>query len=118
MRLAEIPKALGFKDKAEKEVMYYNMYNDRTMDHITKMSKNELNKYIREFENNSQNTVAELQDTKNTFMSNLKKWDCRNSDGTYDLLKYSQIYCEMDCQVLKLETVSYTHLTLPTTPYV
>ena len=56
MRLADIPKSLGFKDKAVKEVMYYNMYNYRTMDHITKMSKNELNKYIREFENNSHDT--------------------------------------------------------------
>ena len=102
MRLADIPKSLGFKDKAEKEVMYYNMFNHRTMDHITKMSKNELKKYIREFEDNSQDTAAELKDKRNTFIGNLTKWDCRNDDGTYNLLKYSQIYCEMDCQVLKL----------------
>ena len=42
------------------------------VNHITKMSKNELNKYIRECENNSQNTVAELGDKRNTFMSTLK----------------------------------------------
>ena len=116
MRLADIPKSLGFKDKAEKEVMYYNMFNHRTMDHITKMSTNELNKYIREFNNNSHSPKAELEEKRNTFMSNLKKWDCQNDDGTYDLRKYSKIYCEIDCQVLKLgmETVSYTHLTLPT----
>ena len=38
MRLADIPKSLGFKDIAEKEVMYYILFNHRTMDHITKMS--------------------------------------------------------------------------------
>ena len=102
MRLADIPKSLGFKDKAVKEVMYYNMFNHRTMDHITKMSKNELNKYIREFENNSHNTKAELGEKRNMFKSNLKKWDCQNGDGTYNLLKYSKIYCEKDCEVLKL----------------
>ena len=42
MRLADIPESLGFKDKAVKEVMYYNMFNYKTMDHITRMSKNEL----------------------------------------------------------------------------
>ena len=110
MRLADIPKSLGFKDKAEKEVMYYNMFNHRTMDHITKMSKNELNKYILEFNNNSQNTKAELEEKRNTFMSNLKKWDCQNDDGTYDLRKYSKIYCEIDCQVLKLGMEKWAEL--------
>ena len=66
------------------------------------MSKNELNKYVREFNNNSHNTTAELEEKRNMFESNLKKWDCQNDDGTYDLRKYSKIYCEMDCQVLKL----------------
>ena len=27
MRLSEIPGACGFKDEAQKEVMYYEMYN-------------------------------------------------------------------------------------------
>ena len=36
MKLADIPKSLGFKDKAVKEVMYYNMFNHNTMGHITK----------------------------------------------------------------------------------
>ena len=74
MRLADIPKSLGFKDKAVKEIMYYNMYNHNTMDHITKMSKNELNKYILEFNNNSHDTKKKLEEKRNDFMSNLKKW--------------------------------------------
>ena len=43
-------------------------------------------------------------------MNNLKKWDCQNDDGTYDLLKYSKIYCEMDCQVLKLGMEKWAEL--------
>ena len=35
MRLSEIPGACGFKDEAQKEVMYYAMYNYNTMDSIT-----------------------------------------------------------------------------------
>ena len=66
-KLADIPESLGFKDKAVKEVMYYNMYNHSTIDHITKMSKNELNKYIREFENNSHETKKELEEKRNMF---------------------------------------------------
>ena len=86
------------------------MYNHRTMDHITKMSKNELNKYILEFNNNSHDTKTELEEKRNNFMSNLKKWDCQNDDGTYDLLKYSKVYCEIDCQVLKLGMEKWAEL--------
>ncbi len=53
MRLAEIPKSLGFKEMAQKEVMHYNMYNHRKIGHITKMSKHELNKYINELNSGS-----------------------------------------------------------------
>ena len=43
-------------------------------------------------------------------MSNLKKWECQNPDGTYDLLKYSQLYCEIDCEVLKLGMEKWAEL--------
>ena len=46
MRLSEIPAACGFKDEAQKEVMYYEMYNYNTMDSITKMKKADRMKYI------------------------------------------------------------------------
>ena len=38
------------------------------------------------------------------------KRQCQNYDGTYDLLKYSKIYCEMDCQVLKLGMEKWAEL--------
>ena len=35
-------------------------------------------------------------------MQNLNKWECLDSDGTYDVLKYSELYCKADCDVLKM----------------
>ena len=63
IRLADIPKSLGFSG-AQKEVMYYNMYNFKTIEHITNMSKNELNKYIEEFNKESHNTKQELEENE------------------------------------------------------
>ena len=38
------------------------------------------------------------------FLDNLKKWDCILGTGMknkmFDLIKYSSIYCKMDCKVL------------------
>ena len=73
MRLADIPKSLGLEDQAVKEVMYYHMYNHNTMGHITKMSKNELNKYILEFNHKSHDTKKQLEDKRNAFMKKTRK---------------------------------------------
>ena len=34
MALKKMPDALGFKDVAVKEIMYYEMFNHNTIDHI------------------------------------------------------------------------------------
>ena len=47
-------------------------------------------------------TNTEAHNQKTQFYKNLKDWDCINKNGTYDLMKYSKIYCESDCKVLKL----------------
>ena len=39
MKLAKMPSALGFKNTAGKEVMYYDMYNWETIGHIQRMTK-------------------------------------------------------------------------------
>jgi len=102
MKLAEIPEACGFDDTAVKEVMYYNMYNHKTIDSITKMKKKDMMTYIDEFNKQSHMTKDELKDKQKTFFDNLKTWECINKDKSYDLMKYSRIYCEKDCEVLKL----------------
>ena len=98
MRLSEIPGACGFKDEAQKEVMYYDMFNHTTMQQIRNMKKKDLIKYIDDYDKNSHATKAEALDKRNTFFSNLQTWRCINEDKTYDLMKYSQIYCEQDCK--------------------
>ena len=101
MSISDIPKSLGFGDEVAKEVMYYDMYNYKTIDHITKVTKKELKKYINIYNENSQIESEKLEEKKKTFYDNLKTWNCINEDGTYDLQMYSQKYCEIDCKVLK-----------------
>tara|TARA_X000000368_G_C23041664_1_gene717219 strand:- start:964 stop:2664 length:1701 start_codon:yes stop_codon:yes gene_type:complete len=101
MRLAEIPKACGFDNEAQKEVMYYEMYNHKTIDTIQKMKKFDLMRYIQDYERYSHASKTELQDKQKAFFNNLKQWGCINTDNTFDLLKYSRVYCEQDCKVLK-----------------
>ena len=46
VKLADIPKRLDFEDMAQKEVMYYDMYNHNTLGHITTRTQEELGEYI------------------------------------------------------------------------
>ena len=43
-------------------------------------------------------------DDKQQFLNNIEKWDCVLGEGMegkmFDLIKYSSIYCKMDCKVL------------------
>ena len=67
-----------------------------------KMPRKEIQDYITQFNEDSQDTPEDLQDKANAFWDNLKNWKCVNDDGTYDLLAYSKKYCMMDCEVLKI----------------
>ena len=101
MKLSDIPDACGFGEEIQKEVMYYEMYNYKTIKRITAINKKELEKYINDFNEHSNISKDKLNDKRNTFYDNLYKWGCINNDGSYDLMKYSKIYCEQDCRVLK-----------------
>ena len=102
MKLAKMPSALGFKNAAGKEIMYYDMYNYKTIEHINRMTKKELKEYIRQHDAQSLDPKSKLKEKSQHFFENLEKWGCRNKDNTYDLEKYSKIYCEADCKVLQL----------------
>jgi len=102
MKLSDIPKACGFEHEAIKEVMYYGIYNHKTIDTITKIKKKDMMVYINEFNKHSHIPSSELKEKQKQFFNNLKTWGCINDDKSYDLMKYSRIYCEKDCEVLKL----------------
>ena len=87
-----IPKPLSkfgecFKLDCYKEVMPYNVY---TYENVS-MGACSI-----------QTALDSLKDDdKQQFLDNLEKWDCILGKGMFDLIKYSSIYCKMDCKVLK-----------------
>jgi hypothetical protein len=101
MSLAKMPQSLGFGDQAMKEILYYEMFNYQTIDHIKNMTKEEMEGYINKFDEGCLDKNKALSN-RTQFYKNWNDWDCVNENGTYDLMKYSKIYCENDCKVLKL----------------
>lgn len=83
-RLADFGKC--FKLDVEKEVMPYEIYSEENLSNVY-FSITEAKKYIH-------------KDLHQQFENNIKKWDC-DIDDTFNIIKYSRIYCEMDCNVLR-----------------
>ena len=40
------------------------------------------------------------KEDKQQFLDNLEQWNCNIDNHMFDLIKYSSIYCKMDCKVL------------------
>ena len=110
MKLSDIPETCGFSDDAQKEIMYYDMFNYKTIDNIRKITRRQIIEYIEDFNLQSQIPEEELTEKQNSFFKNLKDWNCVNIDNTYDLMKYSEIYCIQDCKVLKKGLESWYEL--------
>lgn len=66
-----------FKLDCEKEFMMYDLYT----------TENIKQRYI---------TVPD-----GAMLDNAEKWGCVGEDGLVDIIKYSDIYCRMDCRVLQ-----------------
>jgi len=84
MPLRNFPKVFGIENTV-KEVMPYTLYND---ENITK-------RYVSIEE--ALKLVAE--DEKEQFLNNINRWNLQ-VDYTYDIIKYSSMYCEIDCKIL------------------
>ena len=88
MALAKFGKC--FNLNCHKEVMPYNVY---TYENVSMGAVS------------IQSALDVLNDEdKQQFLDNIEKWDCVLGNGMnnkmFDLIKYSSIYCKMDCQVL------------------
>ena len=85
MPLKNFPKTFNLEGK--KEIMPYELY---TIENIEKryISVNETLQYIKDED------IME-------FKYNLKNWNLLKKDNTYDIIEYSRIYCEMDCEILQ-----------------
>ena len=82
---AFIPMALKkfgktFNLDCEKEVMIYNLYTT---------------------ENIKKRLVEIPEDAPEAFYENARKWGCMKDGGLIDIIKYSDVYCKMDCEVLQ-----------------
>ncbi len=98
-----------FKLESQKEVMYYSMYNPKTMPIITSVPVQVINDYIQEYDNNSLTPPTKLEERRRTFWENIEKWNCRSGDAV-NLLKYSVKYCELDIRVLRQGFFKFTEL--------
>lgn len=93
--LQMINKPLGhfgecFKMFQEKEIMPYSIYNKET-----------VNKKWVSFD--IIKNAIELRNKNNLkkFIENCKKWDCLDNKNNINIIKYSSIYCGIDCKILK-----------------
>lgn len=76
-----------FKLTDNKEVMPYDLYNVNGNIKKRFIDIEEALEYVKD-------------DEKEQFLLNIKKWDL-SINGKYDIVEYSRLYCELDCEVLK-----------------
>jgi hypothetical protein len=84
MPLRNFPKVFGIENTI-KEVMPYNLYTQANIEKRF-VSIEEALKIIADDE--------EIQ-----FLQNISRWNLQ-VDDTYDIIKYSSLYCEIDCKIL------------------
>ena len=88
-----IPESLSkfgkmFNLPQAKEVMPYDIYTDEFVRSGGMATRDQLLK------------APHFTDFTDLF-ENLKKWECEQENGEFDMLKYSRIYCEADVKVMK-----------------
>jgi len=84
MPLRNFPKVFGIENTI-KEVMPYTLYTD----------DNILKRHI------PIKTALDIlpKDEHEQFLNNIKRWNLQQDDS-YDIIKYSSYYCEIDCKIL------------------
>jgi hypothetical protein len=84
MPLRNFPKVFGIENTI-KEVMPYTLYTDDNIEKRHIPIKTALN--------------ILPKDEHEQFLNNIKRWNLQ-VDDTYDIIKYSSYYCEIDCKIL------------------
>jgi hypothetical protein len=85
MALSKFPKTFQIEG-IEKEVMPYSLYNEETVKE--------------RFINIDYALTFVAESDKEHFLANIKKWKLEK-DGKYDIIRYSSIYCGIDCDILR-----------------
>lgn len=84
--LRDFPSSFGLGETV-KEVMPYSLYSKETIDKRYINIQYVLDNYIDERD-------------KAQFLNNIKRWNLK-IDDTYDIVKYSIQYCNLDCEILE-----------------
>jgi hypothetical protein len=77
-----------------KEVMPYSLYNADTIAKRWIKIKDVLHGV------DSNGFPYIVKEDQEQFISNIKRWCVDGPDGTYDIIEYSNHYCEIDCKIL------------------
>jgi hypothetical protein len=86
MPLRNFPKVFGIENTV-KEVMPYTLYNEENIKERWVLISKALELLPKE--------------EHEQFLSNIERWNLRNGGGAcYDIIKYSSMYCEIDCKIL------------------
>jgi len=84
MPLRNFPKVFAIENTV-KEVMPYTLYTDINI--------------AKRFVPIDEALSMIAEDEKEQFLNNIKRWDLQQNDS-YDIIKYSSMYCEIDCKIL------------------
>ena len=89
--LKEMPKMFLNEEEIKeikKEVMPYSFYNKNTIN----KKYNNINEIYKHLKNDEDRLI---------FKNNCEKWGLFNNKNEVDIIEYSNIYCQMDCKILK-----------------
>jgi hypothetical protein len=84
MPLRNFPKVFAIENTV-KEVMPYTLYNTENI--------------AKRFVPIETALTIIAEEEKEQFLNNIKRWNLQQDD-TYDIIKYSSMYCEIDCKIL------------------
>ena len=80
-----------------KEVMPYDAYNKMTTYGCQRVTIDEFKSKL----NKLNKTDVQIKKDEDLLEKNLKEWGCLKKDGSVNLMKYSEIYCKIDVNVLR-----------------
>lgn len=88
----------------EKEFIPYNLYKSSTEEliHIDEAIL-KISCKIQVEQNNIGKSITNemVENFYNKFITNAKKWNCINNKNQLNIYKYSEVYCEIDCEILE-----------------
>lgn len=108
-RAADLPSMLGIPD-IQKEVIYYELYNSKTIDKLDSVPISYVKRIIKEYHDKAIDPV--VSDKKQIdFWNNLETLNLIDKDlQTVALETYAKFYCEQDCRVVYQSLIKFNEI--------